>query len=236
MHRPIPIAAAFLMLTLAPIHGQGRGAGGQENIPSDLEIQQAAAAIEQADGYADIVAATTRYADVLSSPRVVEMVDALLKNPALNETQRGVLLLERQLSIDCRTLGAAAAARLLAVRVIAGSAIAADTPQQFAAVLEKFAPLASAINVELVRQALNTPGNNWPKPLLPLMEQLAIRLAEAWCPRCRNQDGRSGQRIRPARSDAFSETSSSGRQTDADRALAQHADHLRTILATSTSC
>ena len=131
------------MLTLAPIHGQGRGAGGQAKIPSDLEIQQAAAAIEQADGYADIVAATTRYIDILSSQRVVEMVDALLKNPALDETQRGVLLLERQLSIDCRSLGAGAAANLLSVRVIAGSAIAADTPEQFAAVLDKFAPLAS---------------------------------------------------------------------------------------------
>ena len=100
-------------------------------------------------------------------------MDAALQNAALNDAQRGVLLLERQLSIDCRTLGAAAAARLLAVRVIAGSAIQADTPQQFAAVLEKFSPLASVMTVDLVRQALNTPGNTWPKPLLPLMEQLA---------------------------------------------------------------
>jgi len=27
--------------------------------------------------------------------------------------------------------------------------------------------------VQLVRQAFDTPGNSWPKPLLPLMEQLA---------------------------------------------------------------
>ena len=100
-------------------------------------------------------------------------MDAALQNAALNDAQRGVLLLERQLSIDCRVLGAAAATRLLAVRVIAGSAIQADTPQQFAAVLEKFSPLASVMTVDLVRQALNTPGNTWPKPLLPLMEQLA---------------------------------------------------------------
>jgi hypothetical protein len=171
MRKTITAVAAFLTLTLAPAAVQG---GAQQNSPTDLEIQQAAAAIEQADGYADIVAATTRYGSVLSSPRVVEMVDALLENQALNETQRGVLLLERQLSIDCRNLGAAAAAKLLAVRVIAGSAIAADTPQQFAAVLDKFAPLAVSMNVELVRQAINTPGNNWPKPLIPLMEQLAI--------------------------------------------------------------
>ena len=163
----IPIAA-FLTFALAPI------AGAQQRSPSDQEIQQAATAIEQADGYADIVAATTRYGSVLSSPRVVEMVDALLENQTLNDTQRGVLLLERQLSIDCRNLGAAAAAKLLAVRVIAGSAIAAETPEQFAMVLDKFAPLAVSMNVELVRQAINTPGNNWPRPLLPLLEQLAI--------------------------------------------------------------
>ena len=169
--------AAFVMLTLAPpgvgSRASAKGASQQAKTPSDLEIQQAAAAIEQADGYAPILAATERYAGIISSPRVVELVDELLKNPVLNETQRGVLLFERQLSLDCRQLGAVAAARLLAIRVIAGNAISADTPQQFAAVLEKFLPLASAITVQLVRQALDTPGNTWPKPLLPLMEQLA---------------------------------------------------------------
>ena len=166
----VPIAAVFLQITIAPVFGQGRG---QQGSPSDLEIRQAAAAIEQADGYADIVAATERYAAVISSPRVVQLVDDALQNPALHDTQRGVLLLERQLSLDCRALGAATAAKLLAVRVIAAGAMAANTPQQFAATLQKFAPLASTMNVALVRQALDTPGNNWPKPLLPLMEQLA---------------------------------------------------------------
>ena len=174
---PLPvftvITAAFVTLMSAAIQGQARPPAGQQAVPSDLEIQQAATAIEQADGYADVLAATQKYAAIISSPRVVELVDAALQNAALNDAQRGVLLLERQLSIDCRTLGAAAAARLLAVRVIAGSAIQADTPQQFAAVLEKFSPLASVMTVDLVRQALNTPGNTWPKPLLPLMEQLA---------------------------------------------------------------
>ena len=176
MKRLIPFATTLLTLMLAPIAGQGRGAGGQQKIPSDLDIQQAAAAIEQADGYAEIVAATKRHAVVLSSPRVVELVDGLLNNSALDATQRGLLLLERQLSIDCRTLGAEAAANLLAVRVIAGSAIAADTAEQFAGVLDKFAPFAAAMTVELVRQALTASGdnNNWPKPIIPLMEQLAI--------------------------------------------------------------
>jgi hypothetical protein len=156
----------LLALALTPISAQQGG-------PSDAEIRQAALAIEQADGYDDIVAAATRHADVLSSPRVAALVDGLLKNPSINETQRGLLLLERQLSIDTRNLGAAAAAKLLSIRVIAGSAVAADTPEQFAAVLDKFAPLAVSMNPEVVRQALNTAGNNWPAALLPLMEQLA---------------------------------------------------------------
>ena len=162
----VPVAAVFVTIAVGPIAGQGRG-------PSDVEIRQAASAIEQADSYDEIVAATERYASVISSPRVVEMVDQLLQNPSLNETQRGLLILERQLSLDTRAVGAVTAAKLLAIRAIAGSAISADTPQQLAAALDKFSPLAGTITVALVRQALDTPGNNWPKPLLPLMEQLA---------------------------------------------------------------
>ncbi len=167
------ITAGCVTLMLAAIQGQVALPPGQQAVPSDLEIQQAVTAIEQADSYADVLATTEKYAAIISSPRVVELVDAALQNAALNDAQRRVLLLERQLSIDCRVLGAAAAIRLLAVRAIAGFAIQADTPQQFATVLEKFSPLASVITVDLVGQALNTPGNTWPKPLLPLMEQLA---------------------------------------------------------------
>src|SRR5688572_5711184 len=129
------VVAMFLMSAAAPIGGQGR-------VPSDLEIRQAASAIEQADGYDEIVAATERYASVISSPRVVEMVDQLLQNPALNETQRGLLILERELSRDTRAFGPVTAAKLLAIRAIAGTAISADTPQQLAASLDKFSPLA----------------------------------------------------------------------------------------------
>lgn len=165
---PSLVATAVVVLQITSTYGFAQPAG-----PSDLEIQRAAAAIEQADGYADIVAVTGRYATVIASPRVVQLVDEALRNPALNDTQRGILLLERQLSLDCRALGAATAAKLLAVRVIAAGAMAANTPQQFAGTLEKFSPLATVMNVALVRQALDTPGNSWPKPLLPLMEQLA---------------------------------------------------------------
>ena len=101
-----PVVAVFLMFTVGPIGGQGR-------TPSDFEIRQAANAIEQANTYDEIVVATQRYANVISSPRVVELVDGLLQNTSLNETQRGVLLLERQLSLDCRAFGGAAAAKLL---------------------------------------------------------------------------------------------------------------------------
>src|SRR5690348_17090861 len=101
LHTLVAVAASSMILTSAEIQGQARP-------PSDVEIQQAATAIEQADGYADVVAAIQRHASVISSPRVVELVDAALQNPALNDAQRGVLLLERQLSIDSRALGAEA--------------------------------------------------------------------------------------------------------------------------------
>ena len=211
----VPVAAVFVTIAVGPIAGQGRS-------PSDVEIRQAASAIEQADSYDEIVAATERYASVISSPRVVEMVDQLLQNPSLNETQRGLLILERQLSLDTRAFGAVTAAKLLAIRAIAGSAMSADTPQQLAAALDKFSPLAGTITVALVRQALDTPGNNWPKPLLPLMEQLArdwpkfgslgaaTRMAEA-----ANKGAPPAPQPVPSRS------------ADAGRTLAQHDDLLR---------
>ena len=57
--------------------------------------------------------------------------------------------------------------------MIAGAALTADTPQQFAATLTTLSEFAPVISAALVRAALDTPGNTWPKPLFPLMEQLA---------------------------------------------------------------
>ena len=57
--------------------------------------------------------------------------------------------------------------------MIAASAMTADTPQQFAATLTVFSEFAPVISAALVRAALDTPGNTWPKPFFPLMEQLA---------------------------------------------------------------
>jgi hypothetical protein len=96
-----------------------------------------------------------------------------LRNASLNENQRGALLLARQAAVDGRERGPRDAAQLLSVRMIAASAMTADTPQQFAATLTAFSEFAPVINAALVRAALDTPGNTWPKPLFPLMEQLA---------------------------------------------------------------
>ena len=210
-----PVVAVFLTVQAGPIAGQGRS-------PSDLEIRQAANAIEQADSYDEIVAATERYASVISSPRVVELVDQLLQNPSLNETQRGVLLLERQLRSTRRAFGGAAAAKLLAIRVIAGNAMSADTPQQLAAALDKFSPLAGAMTVALVRQALDTPGNSWPKPLLPLMEQLARDWPKFGSLGAATRMAEAANKVAPPAPQAGSEPGA-----DAGRTLAQHDDLLR---------
>lgn len=139
---------------------------------SGAEIAQAFAAIEAANGYANIVEAVEEHEAVISSVRMVELADERLQGGSLDTSQRGIVMLVRQLSMDCRGQGARPAARLLAVRLVAAYALAADTPQQFAAVLEQFSPLEDEMDPEVVREALETPGNSWPAGLLPLLQQL----------------------------------------------------------------
>jgi hypothetical protein len=152
---------------------QERSSPSSSRVPTDDEIVEAVGAIERADGYSDLVAATERYAAVLNSPRTVDLIDARLEDRGLGNDERGLLMLERQLSVDTRVRGATAAARLLSIRLIAGYALIANTPQDLADTLDKFSPLAKVITPQLVREALDTPDNRWPDGLRPLMEQLA---------------------------------------------------------------
>jgi hypothetical protein len=141
--------------------------------PSDADILLAIGAVERADGYTDLLTATERYATAIGSSRTVELIDTRLREPGVEDNQRGLLMLLRQLSIDTRGRGAAAAVRLLSIRLIAGYALLVGSPKELADVLEKFSPLAKTITPQLVREALDTPGNGWPDGLLPLMQQLA---------------------------------------------------------------
>jgi hypothetical protein len=166
------VALAFAVLPLV-MAGQERLLPSPSRNPTDADIIEAVAAIEAADGYNDLVAASERYAAALSSPRTVELIDARLQDRRLDNEQRGLLMLERQLSVESRALGATAAARLLAIRLIAGSALLANSSQELATVLEKFSALAKVITRQLVRDALGTPDSSWPDALRPLMEQLA---------------------------------------------------------------
>jgi hypothetical protein len=163
--------ALFMLLIIAVLASVMVAA--QRNNPTDAEAIEALTAIESADTYRQIVDGTQRYETVIGSARVVELLDRLLQTPDLDTNRRGLLVLERQLSVDTRQWGAGTAARLLAIRLVAGYALLADTPQQFATVLEKFAELAKEINPQLAHEALDTPGNTWPAGLYPLMEQLA---------------------------------------------------------------
>jgi len=140
---------------------------------TDADVERLFAGVDQARGYNDLVATLTQHERALVSQRLLDSIDRQLRNASLNENQRGVLLLARQTALDGRERGPRAAAQLLSVRMIAGSALAADPPQQFAATLTTFSEFAPVINAALVRAALDTPGNTWPKPLFPLMEQLA---------------------------------------------------------------
>ena len=140
---------------------------------TDADVERLIAGVDQARGYDDLVTVLTRHERALVSQRLLDSIDRQLRNASLNENQRGTLLLARQTAVDGRERGPREAAQLLSVRMIAASAMTADTPQQFAATLTTFSEFAPVISAALVRAALDTPGNTWPKPLFPLMEQLA---------------------------------------------------------------
>jgi hypothetical protein len=139
---------------------------------SDEEVLEAVEAVERAATYRDLADTVERFAPVLASRRTVVLVDRALENASAAD-QRGTLALERQLSLDTRQHGPARATRLLAVRLIAASALAAESPEQFATFLDAFAPLAPEMDEPLVRAALETPANTWPEGLRPLLVQLA---------------------------------------------------------------
>ena len=65
---------------------------------------------------------------MIASTQMVRMADEQLQDPALEAAQRSLLVLLRQLSLECRQRGAEPAARLLGVRLIAGYALLADSP------------------------------------------------------------------------------------------------------------
>ena len=140
---------------------------------TDADVERMIAAVDQARGYNDLVTVLTRHERALVSQRLLDSIDRQLRNASLNDNQRGTLLLARQAGIDGRERGPREAAQLLCVRMITAAALTADTPQQFAATLTTFSEFAPVISAALVRAALDTPGNTWPKPLFPLMEQLA---------------------------------------------------------------
>jgi hypothetical protein len=140
---------------------------------TEADVERLFAGVDRARGYNDLVTVLTQHERALVSQRLLDSIDRQLRNSSLNENQRGALRLARQTALDGRELGPQGAAQLLSVRLIAGSALAADTPQQFAATLTTFSEFAPVISAVLVRAALDTPGNTWPKPLFSLMEQLA---------------------------------------------------------------
>jgi hypothetical protein len=167
----VALAIALLSAATAARAAQG-GAAVRE--PSDADIRQAMGAIERAERYQEIVDAAQKYQSILASARTVALAEAYLRSNSLTDTQRGLISLERQLALDCSTLGPTSAARLLSVRIIAGSALVANTPEQFAGVLNRFPELAGIMTVDLVHDALAMAGAEWPPVLLGLMEQLSI--------------------------------------------------------------
>ena len=172
-HAPWSLAVLVLSVSIAAPWQGGPARSTSGGPVSEAELVEAFTALQAADGYRDVVEVVGQHERVIASEQMLALVNDRLENAALDENARGLVLLVRQLSQDCRRSGARTAARLLAVRLVAGYALAADTPEQFATVLEQFSPLEDEISPTVVQAALGTPGNTWPDGLLPLMQQLA---------------------------------------------------------------
>lgn len=135
------------------------------------DIQQAFAAVEAAGDHAELLSAVSAHAPTIGDRRLPAFIDQLL-TADLNDTQRRVLHLERALSVDVGVHGAATATTLSAIRIIALAALQADTPDELAATMARYAPLATQMNADAVLAALAQPAQGWPPALLPLMQQL----------------------------------------------------------------
>jgi hypothetical protein len=136
------------------------------------EVRQAFGAIENADDYPQLLAAVTQHEALLASAQVRELVDQLLDSPQLSDAQRKSMQFAGAIVEDAARYGAETAAQLSAIRYIALAAMAAETPEQLAAVLDRLTPLSRVMNAQMVRAALQQPAGRWPDALLPLMEQL----------------------------------------------------------------
>ena len=147
MTQPAALGAIVgLLCAVSAAAGAAQGVVPRDDA-SEAEIVQAFAAIEAANGYSSIVEAVLDHEAVVASVRTVELADERLRSGALDTSQQGVVMLMRQLSIDCRGQGARPAARLLAVRLVAAYALAADMPlmQQLARDWPESGALAAAV-------------------------------------------------------------------------------------------
>jgi hypothetical protein len=179
--RPVRFDAASGGRTARASAPSGEPASARQSPPraarddaSDAEIVEALGAIQTVDGYQALADAVELHEDVLAADRVVALVDEELQDPSLAGERRGLLVLLRELSLDCRRRGGETAARLMGVRLIAGSILAADRPEEAAEMLDKFAALAPVMDDALIQDALASPAGTWPGPLGPLLEQLAV--------------------------------------------------------------
>lgn len=170
--------------------GEGLGLGGglfkpkaassaRKHAVTRAELQQALRAVDGAADYTDLVARMKQHEDVLSSASAIVLMDQLLADLSLTETERNQGKLAQAICQDCKDRGATTAAQLLSLRLIAISALAAKTPQQLADAMEKFSALAPQATPGMARAALDTPGHKWPPALLPLMQQLVVDWRES---------------------------------------------------------
>lgn len=149
--------------------GYTRAQGVQSSVTTD-EVQQALSAVASADTYQQFLDAVTQHQRIFGDPQSTTLIDQALASGQLDDAQRNLLLFDRLLAQDIRQYDVGTAVQFGVVRLIAATAMGAQSPAHLAVVMDKFTPMASAMSAELVSAALS--GSSWPPALLPLMQQL----------------------------------------------------------------
>lgn len=166
------IAGTWMLVALL-LSVQATGSHAQETAGdwSLARVQQAFAAVERAGDYDALLAAVTEHAATIGDPRLPGLIDGLLP-AAQDDAQRNILLLERALCVDVAAHGAPIAARLSAIRLLALAALRADSAEELAVSMERYAPLAAEMDAASVSLALTQPAQWWPADLPALLHRL----------------------------------------------------------------
>lgn len=164
------IAAMLVMRLTLVLPANAQRSGNLENILR--VVLRAVEDIEAAETFSQVRTAIDSNETVWKDRRTVAVLNSILASPSLGSDVRFRRQVERELALDCQRYGGEVAAHLLSARILAVSAVSAQSVREFAAMMGRFSELAESLSPTLVRAALRPAAGNYPPALLSLMEQL----------------------------------------------------------------